>query len=99
VLALAGALRALGIGAGDRVACMSSNAPPAIVACLAATALGAVWSSVAPDLGTEATRDRFAQLEPKAAVRGARLSSPRRRAALCATNFRRWCVSCRHCGT
>ncbi|HLQ37938.1 MAG TPA: acetoacetate--CoA ligase, partial [Planctomycetota bacterium] len=65
VLALAGALRALGIGPGDRVACMSSNAPPAIVACLAATALGAVWSTVAPDLGTEATRDRFAQLEPK----------------------------------
>ena len=62
---LAGALRELGLGAGDAVACISGNRPEAVVACLAATALGAVWTSLAPDLGYEAALERLSQLRPK----------------------------------
>ena len=64
-LALAGALRTAGIVAGDRVAALARHTPQAIEACLGATALGAAWSSVAPDLGTDAILGRFSQLEPK----------------------------------
>jgi len=62
---LAGALQALGLGPGDAVACISGNRPEAVIACLAATAIGAVWSSLAPDLGFEATLERLSQLQPK----------------------------------
>ena len=62
---LAAALRDLGLEAGDAVACISGNRPEAVVACLAATALGAQWTSLAPDLGHEAALERLSQLRPK----------------------------------
>jgi len=62
---LAQALETLGVGEGDRVVAMARNTATSIVACLATTSLGAIWSSTAPDFGTEATLSRFQQLEPK----------------------------------
>lgn len=64
VLGVAAALQAAGVRAGDRVVAMVRNTPEAIEACLGATALGAVWSSVGPDLGVEAMLGRFVQLAP-----------------------------------
>lgn len=50
---------------GDRVAGYVANVPQAVVAMLAVTSLGAVWSSCSPDFGHQGVLDRFAQLEPK----------------------------------
>jgi acetoacetyl-CoA synthetase len=60
----AAGLRALGLQPGDRVVAIGRNTAESVVACLAATGLGAVWSSTTPDLGTEAMLNRFRQLEP-----------------------------------
>ncbi|WP_285274648.1 acetoacetate--CoA ligase [Halopseudomonas bauzanensis] len=54
-----------GVGAGDRVAAMLPNSWQAIVAMLAASSLGAVWSSCSPDFGAQGIIDRFGQIEPK----------------------------------
>ena len=62
---LAGALRAAGVGAGDRVAGYLPNMPETIMAMLAAASLGAVWSSCSPDFGVQGVLDRFGQIEPK----------------------------------
>ena len=59
------ALRAAGVGEGDRVAGFMPNMPETIVAMLAATSLGAVWSSCSPDFGVRGVLDRFGQIEPK----------------------------------
>ena len=58
-------LKALGIGSGDRVAGFVTNYPESIIAMLAATSLGAIWSSTSPDFGIEGVCDRFGQIEPK----------------------------------
>src|SRR4029450_5289396 len=42
--------------------------PPPVVAFLGAAAVGAVWSSCAPDFGTRSVLDRFAQIEPTVLV-------------------------------
>jgi acetoacetyl-CoA synthetase len=65
VRAIAAALEAQGLTAGDRVAAIARNTAETVVACLAVTSLGASWSSVSPDLEAEAALSRFAQLEPK----------------------------------
>jgi len=49
---------------GDRVCAYVVNVPEALIAMLATTALGAIWSSVGPDFGTPGVLDRFSQLEP-----------------------------------
>jgi len=54
-----------GIGVGDRVAGFLPNLPEAIVGMLAASSLGAVWSSCSPDFGADGVLDRFHQIEPK----------------------------------
>jgi len=59
------ALRALGVAPGDRVAGFMPNMPETIVAMLAATSIGAIWSSCSPDFGTQGVLDRFGQIEPK----------------------------------
>ena len=61
----AAALQQWGVGPGDVVAGVMANTPEAVIAMLAATSLGAVWSSCSPDFGAAAVRDRFAQIEPK----------------------------------
>jgi acetoacetyl-CoA synthetase len=65
VARLAAALRAWGIRPGDRVAGYLPNLPEAIVAMLAATSLGAVWSSCSPDFGVAGVLERFGQIEPR----------------------------------
>ena len=62
VARLAHSLRASGIGAGDRVAGLMPNLPEAVIAMLAATSLGAVWSSCSPDFGRDGVLDRFGQI-------------------------------------
>ncbi|MBO0821074.1 MAG: acetoacetate--CoA ligase, partial [Nocardiopsaceae bacterium] len=49
---------------GDRVASYLPNVPEAVIAMLATTAIGAIWTSVSPDFGWRGTLDRFRQLEP-----------------------------------
>jgi acetoacetyl-CoA synthetase len=65
---VAAALAHHGIVAGDRVAGFLPNMPEAVVAMLAATSLGAVWSSCSPDFGVGGVVDRFGQIEPRVLV-------------------------------
>ena len=65
VASLAAALRAEGVTPGDRVAAILPNIAETIVAMLAATSIGAVWSSCSPDFGLSGLLDRIGQVEPK----------------------------------
>ena len=62
------ALRAAGVGVGDRVAAMLPNGPEAVAMVLATTSIGAIWSSCSPDFGERGVLDRFGQIEPKVFV-------------------------------
>jgi acetoacetyl-CoA synthetase len=62
------ALRAAGVGQGDRVAAMLPNLPESVALMLAVTSLGAVFSSCSPDFGERGVLDRFGQIEPKVFV-------------------------------
>ncbi|GAB3218699.1 acetoacetate--CoA ligase [Mycolicibacterium hippocampi] len=66
--AFADALRAAGVGPGDRVAGYLPNVPEAVIAFLATAAVGAVWSACGQDYSAKAALDRLGQLEPKALV-------------------------------
>ncbi len=68
VRVLATYLRRLGVRPGDRVASVLPNVPEAVIAMLAATAIGAIWASVSPDFGWRGMLDRFRQLRPKVLV-------------------------------
>ncbi|MBF0332343.1 MAG: acetoacetate--CoA ligase [Alphaproteobacteria bacterium] len=61
---LAQALKAAGVKAGDRVAGYMPNLPESVIAMLAASSLGAIWSSASPDFGVQGVLDRFGQIEP-----------------------------------
>ena len=65
VAGVAAALRAAGVAPGDRVAGFLPNLPETVIAMLAATSVGAVWSSCSPDFGTEGVVDRLGQVEPR----------------------------------
>ncbi|MGE0502834.1 MAG: acetoacetate--CoA ligase [Rhizobiaceae bacterium] len=58
------ALQDVGVKVGDRVAAMMPNMPETVAAMLAATSLGAIWSSCSPDFGEQGVLDRFGQIEP-----------------------------------
>ena len=58
-------LKMNGLKPGDRVAAYLPNMPEAVVAMLAATSLGAVWTSTSPDFGEDSVVDRFGQTEPR----------------------------------
>jgi len=60
----AAALRAAGVGEGDCVAGWLPNIAEAVITMLAASAIGAVWSSCSPDFGSDGVLDRFGQIEP-----------------------------------
>jgi acetoacetyl-CoA synthetase len=68
VAALAAALRADGVSSGDRVAGFVPNSVEAVVAMLATTSLGAVWTSCSPDFGEAGVLDRFGQTTPKVLI-------------------------------
>ncbi|MFL1528775.1 acetoacetate--CoA ligase [Pseudomonas sp. O230] len=57
-------LIAAGVGLGDRVAACMPNTWQTLVAMLATTSLGAIWSCSSPDFGTQGVIDRFGQIEP-----------------------------------
>lgn len=59
------ALKYFGVTKGDRVAGYVANIPEAVIAMLATTSIGAIWSSTSPDFGVEGVVDRFGQIEPK----------------------------------
>ncbi|MDP7095669.1 MAG: acetoacetate--CoA ligase, partial [Candidatus Marinimicrobia bacterium] len=61
----AAALRTAGVEKGDRVAGFVPNMPESIIAMLATTSIGAIWSSSSPDFGIKGVLDRFSQIEPK----------------------------------
>ena len=61
-------LKSLGVVAGDRVVSYMPNIPASVVAVLATTAVGAVWSSCSPDMGATSVLDRFKQIEPKVLI-------------------------------
>ena len=65
VARLAESLRAAGVRPGDRVAGFMPNIPETVIAMLAATSVGAIWSSCSPDFGVNGVLDRFGQIEPR----------------------------------
>ena len=58
-------LRAAGVSTGDRVAGYMPNMPETVIAMLATTSIGAIWSSASPDFGVQGVVDRFGQIGPK----------------------------------
>ncbi|RBY83914.1 acetoacetate--CoA ligase [Geodermatophilus sp. TF02-6] len=68
VRAVATHLRERGVRPGDRVVGYLPNVPEAVVAVLAAAAVGAVWAGVSPDFGARGALDRLAQLRPTVLV-------------------------------
>ncbi|MGR5219559.1 acetoacetate--CoA ligase [Vibrio parahaemolyticus] len=54
-----------GVGPGDVVSGYLPHLPHTLVAMLAATSLGAVWTSTSPDFGAQSVIERFGQVEPK----------------------------------
>lgn len=67
-LVFATKLRELGVQPGDRVAAYLPNIPEAVIALLATTSIGAIWSSCSPDFGVKSVLDRFQQIEPKVLI-------------------------------
>ncbi|KAM3417340.1 hypothetical protein BST61_g5591 [Cercospora zeina] len=62
---LSNAMRARGVGKGDRIAIVASNSVDTLVVFLATTALGAIFSSSSTDMGTKGILDRLRQIKPK----------------------------------
>jgi len=62
---LAKSLRDAGVKTGDRVVGYMPNMMQTIAAMLAATSIGAIWSSCSPDFGIKGVLDRFGQIQPK----------------------------------
>ena len=65
VARLAKPMRDIGISKGDRVVGFMPNMIETVIAILAATSIGAIWSSCSPDFGIKGVLDRFGQIEPK----------------------------------
>ena len=65
VAKVAHTLKSLGIKKGDRVAAYIPNIPESVIGMLAATSIGAIWSSCSPDFGIKGVLDRFSQIKPK----------------------------------
>lgn len=65
VASVAAALREMGVQRGDRVVNYMPNIPETLIAFLATASVGAIWSSCAPEFGTQSVIDRFQQIEPK----------------------------------
>ena len=65
---LSQALKADGVKTEDRVVAFMPNMPETVMAMLAATSIGAVWSSCSPDFGVKGVMDRFGQIHPTVLV-------------------------------
>ena len=64
VARLSKSMREFGVKPGDRVVGYMPNIPRTVVAMLAATSIGAIWSSCSPDFGIKGVLDRFGQIDP-----------------------------------
>ena len=71
VAGLQKSLQQAGVGIGDRVAAFMPNTWQTLVGMLAASSLGATWSSCSPDFGTQGVIDRFGQIEPNVLIAAA----------------------------
>ena len=58
-------LKQSGVGSGDVVAGYLPHMPETVIAMLATTSLGAIWTSTSPDFGVESVKERFGQVQPK----------------------------------
>ena len=65
VAKLANRFSTLGITTNDRVAAWLPNTIDTVIAMLATTSCGAIWTSCSPDFGVPGALDRFGQIEPK----------------------------------
>ncbi|MBM3435528.1 MAG: acetoacetate--CoA ligase, partial [Bacteroidetes bacterium] len=65
VTRVAASFKKLGLKKGDRIAAFMPNMPETVIAMLAATSIGAIWSSTSPDFGSHGVLDRFSQISPK----------------------------------
>jgi acetoacetyl-CoA synthetase len=65
VARLAQSFRDMGIKPGDRLVGFMPNMIETVVAMLATTSIGAIWSSCSPDFGIKGVLDRFGQIEPR----------------------------------
>lgn len=54
-----------GVRQGDVVAAYTPYLPQTVIAMLATTSLGAIWTSTSPDFGVESVIERFGQVKPK----------------------------------
>ena len=68
VARLSHSLAEAGVGEGDRVVGYMPNLIETVIAMLAATSLGATWSSCATDIGAGAAIERLGQVEPKVMI-------------------------------
>ncbi len=68
VARLAKPLRETGIRVGDRVVGYMPNTMETVIGMLAASSLGAIWSSCATDIGAQAALERLGQVEPKVLI-------------------------------
>ena len=58
-------LRKIGIKENDRVVGYMPNVSETVIAMLATSSIGAIWSSCSPDFGVKTVLDRFGQIKPK----------------------------------
>ncbi|NOH95620.1 acetoacetate--CoA ligase [Vibrio sp. 99-70-13A1] len=58
-------LQAQGVKQGDTVAGYLPHLSETLIAMLATTSLGAIWTSTSPDFGVESVVERFSQVKPK----------------------------------
>ena len=65
VASLAKWMKKVGVEKGDCIATLLPNCPETIITMLAASSLGAVFTSCSPDFGIEGILDRFGQSKPK----------------------------------
>lgn len=65
VMQLSSTLRSFGVSKGDVVAGFLPNIPETLIAMLATTSIGAIWTSCSPDFGINGVLDRFGQVKPK----------------------------------
>jgi acetoacetyl-CoA synthetase len=62
---IASYMKSIGLTKGDRVAAYMTNSLEAVVAFLATSSIGAIWSSCSPEFGVNSVVQRFGQIEPK----------------------------------
>ncbi|KKD58103.1 acetoacetyl-CoA synthetase [Grimontia sp. AD028] len=65
VSCIAAYLKECGVEKGDVVAGYLPNIAETVVAMLATSSLGAIWTSTSPDFGIDSVLDRFGQTQPK----------------------------------